>query len=76
MPSCSFAASDIRSFVHGGSQTTSTFASVTPGTALTLLRDLDRQRLGRRAAGRGQRHADAGDAGGVDAHIVNRVRAR
>ena len=31
IPSCSFATSDIRSLVQPGSQTTSTFASVTPG---------------------------------------------
>ena len=31
-PSCNFAASDIMSFVHGGSHTISTFALVTPGT--------------------------------------------
>jgi hypothetical protein len=32
----SFAASDILSFDHGGSKTTSTRASVTPSTALTF----------------------------------------
>src|SRR5262245_17807434 len=37
IPSCSFAASDIRSGVQGGSQTTSTFAEVTPGTVFTLI---------------------------------------
>ena len=31
-PNCNFAASDIISFVQGGSQTISTLASVTPGT--------------------------------------------
>ena len=35
IPSCSFAASDIRSRSQGGSHTTSTFTSVTPGTAAT-----------------------------------------
>ena len=35
IPSWSFAASDMRSRVHGGSQTTSTFTSATPGTAAT-----------------------------------------
>ena len=35
IPSCSLAASDIRSRSHGGSQTTSTLTSVTPGTCAT-----------------------------------------
>ena len=33
IPSCSLAASDMRSRSQGGSQTTSTFTSVTPGTS-------------------------------------------
>src|SRR3990172_7811771 len=35
IPSCSLAASVMRSLVHGGSQTSSTAAALTPGTALT-----------------------------------------
>src|SRR5262245_52291777 len=36
MPSCSLAASDMRAGVHGGSQTTSTFADVTFSSGRTL----------------------------------------
>lgn len=37
IPSCSFAASDIRSLPQGGSQTMSTCASVMPGSCFSLL---------------------------------------
>ena len=37
IPNCSFAASDMRSRVHGGSHTMSTVASVTPSTDFTAV---------------------------------------
>ena len=71
IPSCSFAAGDIRSFVHVGSQTISIFASVTPGTALTLFATSTGSDLRDRASGRGQRHPDPGDTVCVHQDVVN-----
>ena len=61
IPSWSFAASDMRSRVHGGSHTTSTLTSATPAPRRPLPYLL-RQELRRRTGRRRQRHADADDA--------------
>ena len=70
-PNCSFAASDIRSFVHAGSHTTSTFASVTPGTRLDLLRDFDRQRLRRRDSPERSASSSRRRRRGIDDDVVD-----
>ena len=61
----------MRSFVQPGSHTTSTLASVTPGTALTFAATSTGSDCAAGQPGRGQRHRDDGDARGVDRDVVN-----
>ena len=71
IPSCSFAASDIRSLSQGGSQTMSTCASVTPGNCFSLLTTSTGRLWGGGAARRRQRHANADHVVGVDGDFVD-----
>ncbi len=73
MPSCSFAASDMRSFVQGGSHTTSTFASVTPSTLRALSRTSTGSDCAAGTCRRGQRHLHADLAVGIDEHVVDQA---
>ena len=74
-PSCSFAASDIRSFVQPGSHTTSTFASVTPGNASTFVPTSTGSDCAAGQPGAVSVIVTPRDAGRVDEHVVDQARA-
>ena len=59
-PSCSFAASVIMPWFHGGSQTSSTFASSIASSEMQLVLHVLREHRAHAAAGRGQRHLHVG----------------
>ena len=72
-PSCSFAASDIRSLSHGGSQTISTHASVTLGKRLDLVAHFARNLLRRRTRRARERHLHEHAAFGVHDDVVDQA---